>query len=131
MPSRNRGDLRGQNISQHAGLLLEAQQVAILRFEQRTGRNPANHPAWIWAMGQNLRPGAIPEQASTDQDARVVIEIKRGAADLHTYRKNIFAASRAEESFGCAQIRQSSPAALADQVRSEEHTSELQSRLHL
>ena len=63
------------------------------------------------------RARPIAKQAGADEHARIVVQIKRRAANLDADTKNRFAASGLQQARGGPQIRQRCPASLPDQIQ--------------
>ena len=86
-------------------------------LDQRGGVDPFDAPLRARAsLRQHRRAGAVAEQAGADQDAGVVVEVHRGAADLDADRQHVRARRRREQRARELQVGQRGGAALADQV---------------
>ena len=71
-------------------------------------------------VGQHRRARAVAEQAGADENAGVVIEIKRRAANFNADGENSPGAPGGENGLGRPQIRQGGAAALAHQIQGED-----------
>jgi hypothetical protein len=69
--------------------------------------------------GEHGGTGAIAKQARADENAGIVIEVKRRAADFDADRQNRLATPRAQQRLRRAQVGQRGAASLAHQIERE------------
>src|SRR5687768_17522541 len=98
--------------------MLKPETIALcgarLSFAEKAFNTPAGRR---WITGQDGSGGAIPKQTSTDENAPIVIQIKRCAAHLHANRKHSATLARIEQRGRSAQAGKGGPASLPDQVQ--------------